>query len=79
MLEKQTKDAFESGTVWHGRRKGVVEFVDRTHFSAVNQNKEHLHTCLRNPRAYATKTGGMTNPNPNPKPQALNPSPKPKP
>ena len=52
--------------VWHGRRKGVVEFVDRTHFSAVNQNKEHLHTCLRNPRAYATKTGEMTNPNPKP-------------
>lgn len=61
MVEKQRKDAFESGMVWHGRRKGVVEFVDRTHFSAVNQNKDHLHTCLRNPRAYATKTGEMTN------------------
>ena len=41
MVQKQTEDAFASGTVWHGRRKGVVEFVDRTHFSAVNQNQAH--------------------------------------
>ena len=60
MVKKQLEDAFASGRVWHGRRKGVVEFVDRTHFSAVNQNKAHLETCLKDPRAYATRTGEMT-------------------
>lgn len=57
MVKKQTDEAAAGQPVWHGRRKGVVEFVDRTHFSAVNQNKEHLHTMLQNPRAYATQHG----------------------
>jgi len=60
LVKKQTDDAFASGTVWHGRRKGVVEFVDRTHFSAVNSNQAHLETCLKDPRAYANRTGEMT-------------------
>ena len=41
-------------------RTGVVEFRDRTHFYAVNQNDAHKETCLANPRAYANKTGEMT-------------------
>ena len=34
---------------WAGRRKGVVEFVDRTHFYAVNQNDAFLQTCATLP------------------------------
>ena len=61
MRQKALDDAFKSGAgVWHGRRKGVVEFRDRTHFYAVNSNAAHLETCAKNPRAYANKTGEMT-------------------
>ena len=61
MRQKQQEDGFSGGFTWHGRRKGVVEFVDRTHFSAVNSNAAHLETCSKNARAYANKTGEMTN------------------
>lgn len=58
LLEKQRKDV-QSGT-WHGRRKGVVEFVDRTHSFAVNSNHDFLDTCARNDHAYHTQTGELT-------------------
>ena len=45
---------------WNGRRKGVVEFVDRTHSYAVNQNDAFLRTCAKNPKAYHTEAGEMT-------------------
>lgn len=41
-------------------RKGVVEFVDRTHRFAVNKNDEFVETCLRNEHAYHTPTGELT-------------------
>ena len=43
--------------MWHGRRKGVVEFVDRTQTFAVNQNDAFLDTVKRDPHAYHTKIG----------------------
>lgn len=45
---------------WQGRRKGVVEFVDRTHSFAVNQNKQFLDSCAANEHAYHTPTGELT-------------------
>lgn len=61
MLEKQQKD-LNSGSrgLWQGRRKGVVEFVDRTHSFAVNQNKEFINSVAHNEHAYHTKTGELT-------------------
>ena len=41
--------------------QGVVEFVDRTHCFAVNSNDEFLRSCMNNPRAYASRTGELTN------------------
>lgn len=45
---------------WFGRRKGVVEFVDRTHFYAVNPNQAFLRTCAKDPRAYHSIKGELT-------------------
>ena len=59
MVEKATKDAL-AGEKWYGRRKGVVEFVDRTHPSAVNQNDEFRKWCTVNEHAYHTPTGELT-------------------
>jgi hypothetical protein len=59
--EKQQRD-LNAGALgnWHGRRKGVVEFVDRTHSFAVNKNDQFCDTCLRNEHAYHTPTGELT-------------------
>ena len=43
-----------------GRRKGVVDFVDKTHSFAVNSNPAFLATCASNERAYASQTGELT-------------------
>ena len=50
----------QAGSHWHGRRKGVVEFVDATHSYAVNANKEFLDTCAKNEHAFHTQTGELT-------------------
>jgi len=61
MRDKMQKDLNEGALgSWHGRRKGVVEFVDRTHAFAVNQNSEFLNTCAKNEHAYHTPTGELT-------------------
>jgi len=60
MREKAKADASQGGLKWHGRRKGVVEFVDRTHRFAVNKNDEFVATCLRSEHAYHTPTGELT-------------------
>lgn len=59
MRQKAEKDA-QAGEKWHGRRKGVVEFVDRTHPSATNANKEYLDGMAKNDHAYHTPTGELT-------------------
>ena len=59
MREKAQRDA-NAGEKWHGRRKGVVEFVDRTHTNAVNQNDEYRAWCAVNEHAYHTPTGELT-------------------
>jgi hypothetical protein len=59
MREKALKDK-QTGATWHGRRKGVVEFVDRTHFNAVNANTAHRSTCAKNPHAFHMETGEDT-------------------
>jgi len=59
MRDKALKDA-QAGQQWHGRRKGVVEFVDRTHPSAVNQNDDFLKWCAVKEHAYHTPTGELT-------------------
>ena len=59
MRDKAASDA-QKGEKWHGRRKGVVEFVDRTHPSAVNQNTEFRQWCAINEHAYHTPTGELT-------------------
>jgi len=59
MRDKAQSDA-EKGHLWHGRRKGVVEFVDRTHPSATNANKEFLDWCAVKEHAYHTPTGELT-------------------
>eukprot|EP00322_Chrysochromulina_rotalis_P015618 CAMPEP_0115864712 /NCGR_PEP_ID=MMETSP0287-20121206/19340_1 /TAXON_ID=412157 /ORGANISM="Chrysochromulina rotalis, Strain UIO044" /LENGTH=227 /DNA_ID=CAMNT_0003319187 /DNA_START=11 /DNA_END=694 /DNA_ORIENTATION=+ len=61
MRDTRQKD-LNSGQMgqWHGRRKGVVEFVDRTHHHAVNQNKQYLDSCAHNDHAYHTPMGEMT-------------------
>ena len=52
MRDKQQKDLNEGARgSWNGRRKGVVEFVDRTHSFAVNQNKQFLDTCAAKPHS----------------------------
>eukprot|EP00316_Scyphosphaera_apsteinii_P000137 CAMPEP_0119302034 /NCGR_PEP_ID=MMETSP1333-20130426/3704_1 /TAXON_ID=418940 /ORGANISM="Scyphosphaera apsteinii, Strain RCC1455" /LENGTH=230 /DNA_ID=CAMNT_0007304269 /DNA_START=24 /DNA_END=716 /DNA_ORIENTATION=+ len=60
MRQKMQSDIME-GKQWHGRRKGVVEFVDRTHAFAVNSNSEFLASCESNPRVFHPKVGEMTN------------------
>ena len=60
IMRDKAKEIAQSGDKWHGRRKGVVEFVDRTHPSAVNQNDEYLAWCARNEHAYHTPTGELT-------------------
>jgi len=71
MRDKALQDA-QTGDKWHGRRKGVVEFVDRTHSSAVNKNDDYLAWCAAsltdgaakfggvNSNAYHTQTGELT-------------------
>lgn len=59
MRDKAQRDA-DSGVSWHGRRKGVVDFVDKTHSFAVNSNPAFLATCASNERAYASQTGELT-------------------
>lgn len=59
LLAKRQSD-LDGGVPWHGRRKGVVEFVDRTHSFAVNQNDEFLKTCHSNEHAYHSKKGALT-------------------
>ena len=59
LLDKRQRD-LNAGVPWHGRRKGVVEFVDRTHFYAVNANKEFRETCARNEHAFHPKKGDLT-------------------
>lgn len=59
MREKAAADA-QKGHLWHGRRKGVVEFVDRTHPSATNANAEYLSWCAVKDHAYHTPTGELT-------------------
>jgi len=61
MREKQQRD-LNAGSMgnWAGRRKGVVEFVDRTHHHAVNQNKQFLDSCAHNEFAYHGVAGEMT-------------------
>ena len=46
---------------WYGRRKGVVEFVDKTATFAVNQNDEFVQNANAHPRFAARITGDMTN------------------
>ena len=60
LREKAQRDVATSGGTWRGRRKGVVEFVDRTHPSAGNQNREYLQWCAKNEHAYHTPTGELT-------------------
>lgn len=57
--DKAQRDA-ERGHLWYGRRKGVVEFVDRTHSFATNANKEFLEWCTTNEHSYHTPTGELT-------------------
>lgn len=59
MRDKALTDA-QAGEKWHGRRKGVVEFVDRTHPSAVNQNDDFRKWCAIEEHAYHTPTGELT-------------------
>jgi len=61
MLEKQQRD-LNSGSMgqWAGRRKGVVEFVDRTHSFAVNPNRQFLNSCAQNEFAYHGNVGELT-------------------
>ena len=56
-MRKKAAEDLLKGRVWHGRRKGVVEFVDRTQTFAVNQNDAFLDTVKRDPHAYHTKIG----------------------
>lgn len=50
-----------AGAKWNGRRKGVVEFRDRTHCFAVNKNERYLRGVREDPQSYARVTGEMTN------------------
>ena len=50
-----------AGAKWNGRRKGVVEFRDRTHCFAVNKNERYLQGMREDPKSYARVTGEMTN------------------
>lgn len=59
MRDKAASDAAK-GNLWNGRRKGVVEFVDRTHPSACNANKDYLAWCAVKDHAYHTPTGELT-------------------
>jgi hypothetical protein len=59
--DKQQRDLSEGQIgLWRGRRKGVVEFVDRTHSYAVNKNDAFVRTCLKDEHAYHTPTGELT-------------------
>lgn len=60
ILRDKTQQDATAGAKWHGRRKGVVEFVDRTHPSAVNQNDDFLKWCAVKEHAYHTPTGELT-------------------
>ncbi|KAL1510858.1 hypothetical protein AB1Y20_005691 [Prymnesium parvum] len=58
LREKAARDR-EDGS-WYGRRKGVVEFVDRTHFYAVNANEQFLRTCNQNEHAFHPQKGALS-------------------
>ena len=60
IMRQQAHKEAQSGDKWFGRRKGVVEFVDRTHSSAVNQNDDFRNWCAVNEHAYHTPTGELT-------------------
>ncbi len=51
LLRRKTESDLQRNAPWHGRRKGVVEFVDRTSSFAVNANQEYLNGCLKVRRA----------------------------
>jgi hypothetical protein len=59
LREKAQADLNEGSAMWHGRRKGVVEFVDRTHTYAVNANRDFLATCAANEFAYHQPKGEL--------------------
>lgn len=61
LLKQKREEDMLSGKSWHGRRKGVVEFVDRTHSYAVNLNGDFRRSCARNTKMYHPKVGEMTN------------------
>lgn len=61
LLKQRREEDMLSGKSWHGRRKGVVEFVDRTHSHAVNLNGEFRRSCAQNMKMYHPKVGEMTN------------------
>ena len=42
LLRAKFEEDIQNGVPWYGRRKGVVEFVDRTHPFAVNANNAFL-------------------------------------
>mmetsp|Transcript_20360 Transcript_20360/g.41414 ORF Transcript_20360/g.41414 Transcript_20360/m.41414 type:complete len:232 (-) Transcript_20360:189-884(-) len=61
MLDKRQEDLNKGDSgFWNGRRKGVVEFVDRTHAFAVNRNAQYCDTVQANEHAYHTPTGELT-------------------
>lgn len=60
LREKQERDMM-SGKTWHGRRKGVVEFVDRTHPFAVNQNEAFLRSYNNDHTISHNKAGELSN------------------
>lgn len=61
MREKQQRD-LNHGDIgrWAGRRKGVVEYVDKTHAFSVNDNKQFLASCAANEFCYHPQTGEMS-------------------
>ena len=60
LLQEKAQQVLNAGVPWHGRRKGVVEFVDRTHFYAVNANDEFRTKFAQNPKAYLPQKGELT-------------------
>uniref|UniRef100_A0A7S4AZS5 Uncharacterized protein n=1 Tax=Chrysotila carterae TaxID=13221 RepID=A0A7S4AZS5_CHRCT len=61
LVRAKIESDLQKGQPWHGRRKGVVEFVDRTHAFAVNSNDAFIRSCESNPRVFHPKVGEMTN------------------
>jgi len=59
-MQQDLNEAARKGGSWHGRRKGVVEFVDRTHPFSVNKNHQFCDAVLANEHTYHTPTGELT-------------------